>query len=81
MTTPIDPEHLPAAATRRFTNVLAHLCRASGYRVSEVVVSGNLPDGSGWVFEATDKRCLTFNIEVAGSVHEPRLHDHGLHGQ
>jgi hypothetical protein len=57
--------------TRTFTEFLASVCRDTGLLVPGVLKSGNITDGPGWIFEATDEDGFTFNVEVAGPAFEP----------
>jgi hypothetical protein len=56
--------------TRAFAEFLAGFCASAGFRVGDVLTSGNITDGPGWIFEATVERGVTFNVEVAGPPYE-----------
>lgn len=70
LTPPPGPSARLDAQTKMFTEFLASVCRDARFSVGEVLKSGNVPDGPGWVFEATGDDGVTFNVEVAGPAYE-----------
>lgn len=60
---PVEDEN--GRITKSFTEALAELC-GSRWQISSISQSGNLLDGTGYVFEVAAKDGSIFNIEVAG---------------
>jgi hypothetical protein len=67
---PPEPSARLETETRTFTEFLAKVCRDAGFHVTDVLKSGNITDGPGWIFEASCENGDTFNVEVAGPPFE-----------
>jgi hypothetical protein len=48
-TPPPEPSARLDAETRIFTEFLASVCRDAGFLVPDVLKSGNITDGPGWI--------------------------------